>query len=249
MILTICGALCIGLSLGLLGSGGSILTLPILVYVLHRPEKTAIVESLAIVGMIALIGAIPYAKRGQVHWRTVLFFGVAGILGAYSGACLAAYLSGSLQLILFSFFMLAASWMMIKDKQLASVRPSTQPYWLLAIEGFLLGNLTGCIGIGGGFLIVPTLVLLVNLPMCLAVGTSLVIIAFNALTAFTKHYLTNDSSLNWQTISTFIIIGIVGSFCGSLFSTKFTQKDLKKIFGWALVPLAVIIFLQQASLF
>lgn len=250
MIWALFGAIAIGLSLGLLGSGGSILTLPILVYVLDRPDKPAIAESLAIVGAIALAGSIPYAFRMQIHWRTVLFFGLSGVAGAYAGACLSSYISGSLQLSLFSLVLLAAACLMIKDFHFPAElqKAALHPAWLLILEGFLLGNLTGCLGIGGGFLIVPILVLLVKLPMYSAIGTSLVIIALNAFTAFIKHFtilLSQDVELDWSLIGLFILVGITGSFAGSSISKKISQRHLKKAFGWMLVPLGAYIFFTR----
>jgi uncharacterized membrane protein YfcA len=247
MIWALFGAIAIGLSLGLLGSGGSILTLPILVYVLDRPDKPAIAESLAIVGAIALAGCIPYAFRLQIHWRTVLFFGLSGIAGAYAGACLSSYISGSLQLSLFSVVLLLAAGLMIKDFH-SSAEPQQaagHPAGLLILEGFLLGNLTGCLGIGGGFLIVPILVLLVKLPMYSAIGTSLVIIALNAFTAFVKHFNILHSQkveLDWSLIGLFILVGVIGSLAGSFIAKRISQKHLKKAFGWILVPLGIYIF-------
>ncbi len=247
MIWALFGALTIGLSLGLLGSGGSILTLPILIYVLDRPDKPAIAESLAIVGAIALAGSIPYALRLQIHWRTVLFFGISGIIGAYSGACLSSYISGSLQLSLFSVVLLVAAGFMISDfhSQEELLLATRHPVGLLVLEGFLLGNLTGCLGIGGGFLIVPILVLLVKLPMYSAIGTSLIIITLNAFTAFIKHFiilLSQDIKLDWRLIGVFIFLGIIGSLAGSFISKKISQKRLKKAFGWSLIPLGIYIF-------
>lgn len=251
MIWALFGAIAIGLSLGLLGSGGSILTLPILVFLLDRPEKSAIAESLAIVGAIALAGSIPYAFRLQIHWRTVLFFGLSGVGGAYAGACLSAYISGSLQLSLFGVILLLAAFLMIKDFRSPDPWQIVRhPAWLLILEGFLLGNLTGCLGIGGGFLIVPILVLLVKLPMYSAIGTSLVIIALNAFTAFIKHFiilasqgLAFDSSL----VVLFISVGIIGSLAGSAISKRISQKDLKKAFGWMLVPIGAYIFFASPA--
>ncbi len=245
MIFALCGALAIGLSLGLLGSGGSILTVPILVFVMQRPDKLAVAESLAIVGSVALAGAIPYAVRGQIHWKTVLIFGLSGVLGSYAGACIAHYLSGRTQLILFGTVMIVAAAMMVKDRKwIESTSHVQHPIWLIMLEGFLIGSLTGCIGVGGGFIIVPALVLLVNLPMYLAIGTSLTIIAMNSFTGFVKQFLSlqqSDMQVSWAVIAIFSAIGIVGSLAGGLLARKIPQPRLRKMFGYLMFPLSLYI--------
>src|SRR6185369_12064907 len=185
------GALGIGLTLGLLGAGGSILTVPVLVYVVGEAPKAAVAESLAIVGVIAAIGALPYARKGLVAWTTVLLFGVPGMMGSYVGAVAGKYVSGHVQLTAFSVLMLAAALLMMRpphaaSKPLAASKPvkvkrkaPAQAFaegMLIGVEGFGIGVLTGFMGVGGGFIIVPALVLLVGLPMHLAIGTSLVTI-------------------------------------------------------------------------
>lgn len=248
MMLALCGALAIGLSLGLLGSGGSILTVPILMFVLQRPDKLAVAESLAIVGVIALAGAIPYAARGQVHWRTVWIFGSSGMLGAYAGACLAHYLSGRAQLIVFATVMIVAASMMVKERKWNEPAGAvSHPTWLIVLEGFLIGSLTGCIGVGGGFIIVPALVLLINLPMYLAIGTSLTIIAMNSLTGFIKQCVSLqqlDMQVSWPLIAIFSIIGLFGSVAGGLLAKKIPQLCLRQIFGYLMFPLSFYILMH-----
>ena len=187
MLLALIGAIIIGLSLGLLGSGGSILTVPILVYVLGQPEKVAIAGSLIIVGSIALAGAIPWALRRQVDWRSVLLFGLPGMLGTWFGATLAAYLPGPLQLAIFAVVMLIAATRMLQPAAVAEVAPARRSR--LVMQGLGVGVLTGIVGVGGGFLILPALVVLGGLSMHRAIGTSLSIISINAFSGFAKHYL------------------------------------------------------------
>ncbi|WP_284327034.1 sulfite exporter TauE/SafE family protein, partial [Deinococcus metallilatus] len=188
MILAWIGAALIGLSLGLLGSGGSILTVPVLVYLVGEPEKLAIAESLAIVGAISLFGAIPYALKRQIDWRSVLWFGIPGVAGTYLGAALSVYLSGVAQLMLFAVVMLLAAIMMFRPggaQPEAATNHKRSPLKIGA-EGLVVGVLTGLVGVGGGFLIIPALVLLGGLPMSLAVGTSLLIIAAKSFVGFYK---------------------------------------------------------------
>ena len=187
MTLALIGALAVGLSLGLLGSGGAILTVPVLVYLVGHGEKAAITESLAIVGAISLAGAGVAARRRRIDWHSVLVFGPAGMLGAFLGALASRWVSGGIQLLLLSVLMLAAAAIMFRKPPVAE-RPRRPHPAALALNGLLVGVATGLVGVGGGFLIVPALVLLVGLPMPVAVGTSLSIIVLNSLTGFVKSF-------------------------------------------------------------
>ncbi len=241
--LALLGALAIGLSLGLLGSGGSILTVPILVYVLGQPEKVAIAGSLLIVGAIALIGAIPSALRGQVDGRSVLLFGGPGMLGSYLGAALASFLPGPLQLAIFALVMLAAAATMLRAPQ-APAAVSLRNRYRLAGDGVLVGILTGLVGVGGGFLIVPALVLLGGLSMHRAIGTSLFIISVNAFSGFATHYWAlraAGTTLDWQLIGIFIAVGAVGSLVGQQIGGRIPQWMLRRGFATILLLMSVYI--------
>ena len=160
------GALVVGLSLGLLGSGGSILTVPVLIFLVGEPEKVAIAESLAIVGGIALVGSLPFAVRKLIDWRSVAFFGVPGMAGAYLGALLSRYVSGGFQLALFALIMLVAAFFMFRPPAVPrSAAAAPRRPWKIGLDGLVVGVLTGFVGVGGGFLIVPALVLLGGLSM------------------------------------------------------------------------------------
>ncbi len=249
MILALLGALAIGLSLGLLGSGGSILTVPVLVFILHTPEKPAFAESLAIVGCIALMGSIPYVWRKQVHWNSVLFFGLPGMLGAYLGGQGSYYISGSIQLMIFACVMLlVATMMLFGPSSFDKWTPSRQAIWLTILEGFLVGGLACLIGIGGGFLIVPALVILTNLSMPLAIGTSLIIIAMNSFTGFIEQLTMLNSlklDISWKIIGIISIIGILGSFAGSWIGKKVPQIYLRKVFGLSILAMSFYILLRE----
>lgn len=234
MSVALLAALIIGLCLGLLGSGGSILTIPVLIYILDRPEKLAVIESLAIVGIIAFIGSFPYALKGQVHWRSVLFFGLPGILGTSIGVWGSIYISGTVQFTLFSLVMITVAMMMLRDPKYSEDPQSSPSFWLMTLEGFMVGILTGLIGIGGGFLIVPALVLLSHLSMSFAVGTSLVIIALNCLIGFFNELVALkflQLQVNWGIINLIAIVGIMGTFAGNFISKIISQKYLRKIFA------------------
>lgn len=246
MIFAWIGAALIGISLGLLGSGGSILTVPVLVYLVGEPEKLAIAESLAIVGGISLIGAVPYALKRQIDWRSVLWFGGPGVVGTYLGAALSVYLSGVVQLLLFAGVMLLAAVMMFRP---SAVPPQGHASHLrsplkVGAEGLGVGVLTGLVGVGGGFLIIPALVLLGGLPMSLAVGTSLLIIAAKSFAGFSKyvHVLAEQNlSVNWTLIALFTGIGIVGSFLGARVGKNISNDRLKRGFAGFLVVMGLYV--------
>lgn len=238
------GAMAIGVSLGLLGSGGSILTVPVLVYLIGQDEKLAIAGSLAIVGAIALAGSIPYLRKRQVDWRTVVLFGIPGMAGTYMGAWLATWVSGVVQLALFAVVMLVASWQMLKPAVLDDTPHEPREVWKIGLDGLLVGILTGLVGVGGGFLIVPALVLLGGLSMHRAVATSLVIIALKSFTGFWKYLDVLDQQnlvLDWNVIAIVTALGVAGSVIGSRIAGRVDQHKLRKIFGLFLIVMGVYI--------
>lgn len=243
MILSWIGALLVGLSLGLMGSGGSILTVPVLIYLAGEQEKVAIAESLGIVGAISLAGFVPYAFKKQIHWRSVILFGIPGMAGTYGGAMIAGYVSGTFQLILFAVVMLLSAVMMFQDKKQiegAGKLDIQHAWWKIVLEGLAVGVLTGLVGVGGGFLIVPALVLLGGLPMHLAIGTSLIIIAMKSFSGFFKYIdvLENlNLSMNWDLILIFSLIGAVGSLVGKTIGSKISNEGLKQGFAVFLVAM------------
>ncbi len=264
MAIVLIGALIIGLTLGMLGSGGSAITVPVLIYLVGHGTKESIAESMAIVGLISVVVAIPYAKSHQVDWRSVWYFGIPGMLGTYIGAWLGGVASEALQLIVFGGVLIAAAYAMLKkpkgnnlldegnnllDESGDTNPVHRAPIWLIAVEGLLVGIVTGFVGVGGGFLIVPALVLLGRLPMRLAIGTSLVIIAFKAAIGFAKyeHYLlTHDLTVNWQTIAVFTLIGVVGSFIGKFINARLNQRRLKRVFAVFLVVLGGFVMIHES---
>lgn len=252
MLFVLLGALSIGLVLGLLGSGGSILTVPVLVYLAHEPDKVAIAESLAIVGGIALVGALPYAKQRLVDWHSVLWFGVPGIAGTYGGAALSKWIPGALQLALFAAVMILAAVLMFRGRrdvmEKAGQPRRRQPLWIIAGEGLLVGVLTGLVGVGGGFLIVPALVLLGGLSMRLAVGTSLLIIAAKSAAGFWKYtdvLAGMGQQVDWGLIGLFTGVGIAGSFAGNAVGGKVPQAQLKRGFAVFLLVMGSFILLRE----
>jgi uncharacterized protein len=248
-------ALLIGLSLGLIGGGGSILAVPILVYVLGLNAKTAIAMSLAIVGMVSLIGVIPHWRRGNVNLKTALSFAPPAMVGALLGSRLAAlpFVTDTLQLICFAVMMLIASYFMIRkpktnlSNQVDLARPqkrqSQYPWLAITLEGLGVGILTGFVGVGGGFIIIPALVLLGGIPMKEAIGTSLLIISFNSATGFLGYL--NQVNINWNLTLTFTTVAILGVIWGTYFSSKIQGAKLQKAFGYFLIAIAVFILIKR----
>ncbi len=249
MILAWPGALMIGLSLGMLGSGGSILTVPVLVYLVGQEEKIAIAGSLAIVGIIAAVASLPYVRDKLVDWRTVILFGIPGMIGTYFGAWSAAFVSGAVQLTVFAGVMLAASYFMLHPRELDDTPNSPRSITKITIDGFFVGGLTGFVGVGGGFLVVPALVLLGGLTMHRAVATSLVIIAMKSFAGFVKYLDVLEAEqlqLDWALIGIVAAIGIAGSLIGNRWGCLMPQAKLQKGFGYFLIIMGVFIFASTA---
>ena len=259
------GAAAVGLSLGLLGAGGAILTVPILVYLVGHSEKSAITESLAIVGAIAIVGVLRAAMQKRIDFRSALLLAIPGIFGTYLGANIAKYLPGAVQLTLLAGLMIGASVLMFRGGGRKSSEPQTvgktpsesgsSSRWSLFVivaQGVGLGLTTGLVGVGGGFLIIPVLVLLRRLPMPVAVGTSLAIIAVNSTTGFLSYLAAvaeasaASMQVDWSTIGTFAAVGIVGNLVGSSLGERIPQATLRRAFAVFLVVMAAYILVRQA---
>ncbi len=243
MLAALLGALAIGLSLGLLGSGGSILTVPVLHYLLRQPEQEAIGGSLLVVGLIAAVACVPYATARQVDWRKVLWFGLPGMLGAWLGASLARWVPGPAQLALFAVVMLVAAWRMLQSAPLAAGEHKQHPFATIA-GGAAVGALSGLVGVGGGFLIVPALVLLAGVPMSSAVGTSLAVIAMNSFAGFGKYLQVLEAkgiALDWHMLLLIAAIGMVGSLAGNRLGRRLPQSTLRRLFGFFLVVMGLFV--------
>jgi len=247
--LSILGALAIGLSLGLLGSGGSILTVPVLVYLVHHSEKQAIAESLAIVGGIAITGAIINAVKRQVDWSSVLFFAPPSMLGAYLGAVLSRPVRGDILLSVFAMIMLLAAYMMLRGPDLRLPHPrAPRAAWKILLDGFVVGCLIGFVGVGGGFMIVPALVMLGGLPMRRAVGTALCIVTLSSAVSFLKHHdelSGTASAVHWETIRLFLPLGIIGSVVGNYLGEYTDHRRLRQGFGWFVMVMGGVILILQ----
>lgn len=255
-------AIAIGISLGLIGGGGSILAVPILVYVMGVPPKSAIAMSLAIVGAVSLIGVIPHWKLGNVQLKTAGMFGLSTMLGAYAGARIATlpFITGTLQMLLFAAMMLLAAVFMICKRGTSTVPPAAdvdltlypKPVckycWLwLVTEGIGVGILTGLVGVGGGFAIVPALVLLANVPMKQAIGTSLVIITLNSAAGFLGYF--GHVALNLHLIASFTLAASLGIVAGAYLVPFVQAKHLQTAFGYFLLATSAFILGQNQDVF
>jgi uncharacterized protein len=225
----ILGALAIGLSLGMLGSGGSILTVPVLTYLVGQPEKLAIASSLAIVGGISTIAVIPYAWKREIDWHSVIWFGLPGMLSTWLGAMLAQGLPSFVQLLIFSVIMFMASWRMINSKNnvahSADARLHVVSKLKMARTGLMVGLVTGIVGVGGGFLIVPALILLVGLNMRRAVGTSLVVISSNAFSRLKSITPCAELASDWTVYFYWWCWHHRGQYAGCTCTTTTTEAD------------------------
>lgn len=239
----------IGLSLGLLGGGGSILTVPVLVYVLGVAAKPAIAMSLPIVGVTSLIGAALHWRLGNVRVGTALTFGLLAMVGAFAGAKLSVLLSGAAQLALLAVVMLAAAGSMLRGGPRGTDAAAAAPPRLALLVPVALGVgvLTGLVGIGGGFLVVPALVLLAHVPMRQAVGTSLLVIAMNSASGFAGYLGTVD--LDWGFLAGFTGAAVAGALAGTALAARVPQAALKRAFAVFLLAMGGFVLYKNRDAF
>jgi len=259
------GAVLIGLTLGLLGGGGSILTVPILVYLFGVAPVMATAYSLFVVGVTSLVGTIQYHRRRLISYRTALVFGIPSVISVYFTRAL--ILPAIPELIfetdgfslsrdvfimsLFALLMLVAAISMMRKK--GDQVPTSQPpqvtlfnYWRIILEGVLVGLLTGLVGAGGGFLIIPALVIFSKLDMKLAVGTSLLIISAKSLVGFTGDL--SNYEVEWNFLGIFSLLAVGGIFVGNALSKKISTSQLKSIFGLFLLFMGAYILINELIL-
>lgn len=262
-ILGYISSILIGVSLGLIGSGGSILTVPVLVYLFAVDAVAATAYSLFIVGFTSAVGSVGYFRKGLVNVRTAVVFGIPSIAAVFLTRAflvpaiprevinLGSFIitKSMLMMLLFAILMVAASFSMIKkDRKEKKENEGEQKfnYPMILLEGALVGVVTGLVGAGGGFLIIPALVLLSKLPMKEAVGTSLVIIAAKSLIGFFGE--SAETIIDWGLLSSVSAFAVVGIFIGLYLSRKIDGAKLKPFFGWFVLVMGVYIIIKETLL-
>jgi hypothetical protein len=234
----------VGLAVGLLGGGGSILTVPILVYVAHLEAKQAIATSLLVVGVTSLVAMVSHARAGRVRFRTGVLFGAAGMVGAFLGGHVGSRLPAGLLLLAFAGVMMAASVAMMRGRrELGDTASVDLPVAKVLRDGFAVGLLTGTVGAGGGFLVVPALALLGGLPMAAAVGTSVLVIAMNSFAGLVGYL--GHVAIPWGLAASITGAAVAGSFAGSALAGRVPQEGLRKGFGVFVLVMAVFILVKQ----
>jgi len=244
LVLTLVLSIAIGLSLGLLGGGGSILTVPILAYVAGLDAKEAIAASLFVVGVTSAVGVVSHARAGRVRWRTGLVFGGAAMAGAFGGGLLGGFVPGQILMVAFALMMLATAAAMIRGRRGSTEpRDGDLPVLTVLAEGLVVGLVTGIVGAGGGFLVVPALVLLGGLPMSAAVATSLLVIAMKSFAGLAG-YLTTVQ-LDWPLVLAVTGAAVLGSFAGARLAGIIPEATLRRGFGYFVVVMGLFVLVQE----
>lgn len=253
MVNALIGAILIGLSLGVFGSGGSILTVPVLMYLVHMPAELAIASSLLIVAGISLFGAMLHVRKKLISWPHLWLFGIPGMFGTYAGAWVGSSVDPRWQLLVFVVLMaIAAVFMWRNAVQPVAAVANTLPQKLqvgrVLVDGLVVGAITGFVGVGGGFLIVPALVLLGGLALPLAIGTSLAIITLKSVAGFWKYYAVLSAasySFDWLVIGLMIAGGIAGSWLGVFIGSRLPKAKLQQGFAIFLLVMGGFVLLRS----
>ena len=237
----------IGLSLGLIGGGGSIITVPVLVYVLGVSAHEAVGMSLAVVGSTSLVGAFLHFRRGNLELKTGLTFGAAGVVGAFLGTPLTHLFSSSALLLIFAALMLVVAAIMLRRKTNAEAESEQEKkspsVWKALLAGFGVGVLTGFLGVGGGFLIVPALVMFGGLAIKDAIGTSLLVIFLNCVAGLLGHLKYGGFDLSLTVLVTILAVG--GTILGTILSQRLAAQRLQKSFAFFVLAVAVFLFVKN----
>ena len=231
-----------GFALGIFGSGGGIVVVPALIYLLHLPPKEAIAMGLGIIAVTAVISVVSHWRATNVDWRAAAIFGPVGMVGTYGGARVGTLVPASFQLGLFAVMMYIAAYRMLR-KSAAPAGDGEIHIVLLIAAGLGVGLLAGVVGVGGGFLIVPALVLLAAVPMKRAIGTSLAIVSMNSISGFIGYMGT--VLVHYEIMGAFAAVTVVSSLTGAHFAKRLHADTLKKAFAWSLVIAATYIFAKS----
>ena len=243
--LTIALAVVVGISLGLLGGGGSILTVPLLAYVAGVEPKRAIAMSLLVVGVTSAIAAVTHARAGRVRWRIAVLFGLVAMSGAFAGGLLARFIPGPVLLVSFAVIMIAAGLAMLRGRKDCTGADADQPLPVVRIAalGLAVGLISGLVGAGGGFLLVPALALFAGLPMPVAVGTSLVVISMQSFAGFAGHLASEQ--IDWRLAAFVTAAAVVGALIGARLTAMVNPDALRKAFGWFVLAMSSVIFAEE----
>jgi uncharacterized membrane protein YfcA len=245
--LTVALAVFVGISLGLLGGGGSILTVPLLAYVAGLDAKQAIATSLLVVGVTSAVGAVTHARAGRVRWKVAAVFGAAAMAGAYAGGRLAHFVPGNVLLIAFAVIMIAAAVAMLRGRRdISDESRGPLPILKILLQGATVGLISGLVGAGGGFLLVPALALLGGLPMPVAVGTSLVVISMQSFAGFAGHL--SGETIDWKLAAMVTAAAVAGSVIGGLLTSRIDAATLRKAFGWFVLAMAALVLAEEANI-
>ena len=238
-------AVLVGVSLGVLGGGGSILTIPIMKYVLGLEAHQAVAASLFVVGTTSLSALIPHARRGRVRFRTGIIFGLAGMAGAFVAGRLAKYVPSGILLVAFAIMMIVTAIAMLRGRRnRGGMVPAAElSVGKLVSHGLVVGAITGLVGAGGGFVVVPALVLLGGLPMSAAVGTSLLVITMNSFAGFAGYVTT--TTIDWKLLLAVTFAAILGSLVGAYAARGVDQAKLRRAFGWFVIVMALYMLAQE----
>ena len=239
-------AAAIGGVLGLLGGGGAILTTPLLTYVAGLPTKQAIASSLVVVALTSAVAMLTHARAGRVQWRTGLLFGAGGMVGAHLGGRAAHPIPPQVLLLLFAAMMAVSAIAMLRGRR-AVTAPTTGELRAVRFvaQGMAVGFMTGLVGAGGGFVIVPALVVLGRLPMRQAIGTSLLVIAMNSTAGLTG-YLGHET-IDWAPTLAIAGLAVLGSLVGARASGRVPQDTLRLGFGWLVMAIAAFILIKELA--
>lgn len=227
------GAALIGLALGLTGAGGSIITLPVLVYLAGLPPKEAVGLSLFIVGAAALVGALQRFRSGEIHLKIGMLFALSGMVGAAGGAQLTPLVSGRVLMIIFAVLMLTVAFNMLMGPTVESSTKAEGHPTRCLLAGLGVGVLTGFIGVGGGFLLMPALIKFAKLPLRVATGTSLAVISFNSAAGFFSHF--GEAPPRWTLALTFAGIATAGVLLGTSFAKRLPVARLRQGFAFMVI--------------
>ncbi|BBZ66472.1 UPF0721 transmembrane protein [Mycolicibacterium insubricum] len=228
----------VGVSLGLLGGGGAILMVPLLVYVAGQSPNDAIATSLLVVGVTSVVAVISYARAGQVRWKVAAIFGVAAMAGAYAGGLLSHYIPGSVLLVMFAVVMIGAGVAMLRPRTAAAEDHPLRPVRAVML-GAVVGVISGLVGAGGGFLLVPALALLAGLPMQSAVGTSLLIIAMQSFAGLGGHLA--SVGIDWPVAGMITAAAVIGALIGAPLAERIPPERLRSLFGWFVLLMAAFV--------